>query len=64
MVSIIEAKMAEQEVFLNRFRRLYLKSLCAEMGFPVDLRDMALREASAMIELARDLTFPPATPAK
>ena len=59
MPSILDAKIAEGEAFLNRYRRAYLRSLCDEMGFPVDLRDAALREAAAMIELARDLTFPP-----
>jgi hypothetical protein len=59
MPSVIEEILDERESFLRRYRTIYLASLCSEMGITVDLREMALREAGAMIELARELMRPP-----
>jgi hypothetical protein len=57
MPSIIEQKISETERFLARHRRAYLRSVGSEIGLS-DLRDLALREAVAMIELAQSLTIP------
>ena len=55
MPSIIETRIAEREAFLARYRKTYLVSVCHENGRTIDLREAALREAVAMIELATDL---------
>jgi hypothetical protein len=55
MPSLIETRIAEREAFLARYRKTYLVSICHESGHAVDLREAALREAVAMIEVATDL---------
>jgi len=57
MPSIVNHRIAEHEAFLARFRRSYLLSVGREMCCITapDLRDLALREAEAMIALAREL---------
>lgn len=57
MPSVVDAAVEEREVFLNRYRRAYLKSIAAELGLS-DLQDIALRKSAAMIEIARELTAP------
>ena len=59
MPSVVDEILDEREAFLSRYRSLYLASICSEMGVAVDLRDAALREAAAMIELAREFDRPP-----
>lgn len=58
MVSIIEEQTNKDQEFLRRNRIAYLRTVGAEMGMPSDLRNIALREARAMIEFAEDLLAP------
>jgi hypothetical protein len=60
MPSIMDMHIARDEEFRRRFRTEYLATVSRSYGFvmEMDLRDMALREAVAMIELARELSFP------
>ena len=53
--SIMDAKIAEREAFLAQYRRVYLTSMCRERGVPINLRDAALHEATALIALAQEL---------
>ncbi len=55
MPSIIDNAIADSEAFLDRFRRAYLRQVGAERGI-TDLRDIALREATALIGFAMDPT--------
>lgn len=57
MPSIVDAAIKEREVFLRRYRKVYLKAVAAELGLS-DLQDVALRESAAMIEFARELVAP------
>ena len=61
MNSIIDAAIQKQQEFLARYRLAYLAAVGRELGFvtTLDLRDLALREAAEMIELARALNAPP-----
>jgi hypothetical protein len=60
MPSLMEEGIAKRQEFLAKFRISYLCSVGREMGFmnSPDLRDLALREAAALIELARELSPP------
>lgn len=51
----------DRERFLSRYRIAYLAAVSRELGFvtSLDLHDMALREAAAMLELARELAAGP-----
>jgi hypothetical protein len=60
-MSIIGKATADCEAFLRRHRLAYLRSVGGEIGI-TDLRDLAMHEATAMIELTRDLVFPPPKP--
>jgi hypothetical protein len=53
-LSIIDQSSADCEAFLFRYRRAYLRSVGGEIGIS-DLRDLALREAAAMIEVVQEL---------
>jgi hypothetical protein len=53
-LSIIDKGAADCEAFLRRHRRAYLRSLSGEIGI-TDLRDLALREAAAMIEMVQEM---------
>ena len=61
MTSIMDGLVAKRQDFLARYRLAYLASVGRELGFvtTLDLRDLALREAAEMIELARELDAPP-----
>lgn len=54
MPSILATKIAEREEFLKKYRRVYLRSVGAEMGM-TDLLDIALRESAALVEFAQDM---------
>jgi hypothetical protein len=56
MVSIQQKRIEATQEFLDRYRRVYLASVCKEMSIGTDLRVAALAEARAMIELAASLT--------
>lgn len=59
MPSILDGHAAESAKARDTIRRAYLRTMAAEWGFPVDLRDIALREIAAMAELVQDLDAPP-----
>ena len=53
-MSIIDKSAADCEAFLRRHRLAYLRSVGGEIGI-TDLRDLALREAAAMIEYVQEM---------
>jgi hypothetical protein len=55
MKTFLDQVVDEQQTFLRRYRVAYLRSVAAEMGMPnSDLRDVALREAVALVRFAMD----------
>jgi hypothetical protein len=55
MASIMQKRIEADQEFLRRYRLAYLRSIGAEIGI-TDLRDVALREARAMIEAVEDFS--------
>jgi hypothetical protein len=55
MASSIEMGIEKRRVTLEILRKSYVRSIAAELGMPTSFKDVALREAAALIELARDL---------
>ncbi len=56
MASHQQQRVAERAALLASYRRTYLRLIAVELGMPgMDLREMALREAAELLELAHGL---------
>jgi hypothetical protein len=54
-LSILSEHIARRQKILRQFRQFYLRSVAAEMGMRNSLAYVALAEAQALIELAREM---------